>query len=616
MRFFLCLVSLNGSPVSEPEHQRYESVARKRQLPFSWLKEGSISVLIAGSEPGEPLMARYARHIAVGTVRLDNGDEIAHRVGCSPDGLTDLELALRAVTQDDSRLIPLFEGDFAFVVIPPGRDAVLAACDVFAVKKLYYARRNDVLAIASRGEVLANGEKYDVQHLAELASYCFPSGGRCVYEGVSILPPASIETFQLSRSTLRSYWSAHDCQSTETLTSRPTADLVASCRELLTSAVRTRLTGRSDVWAQLSGGLDSSSVVSLTQQLLGNGAVSNGIAGTVTYVDTHGTGADEREYSDAVVEHTGIVNEQLVDRVLWEQDEEGPPLTDQPSGLYPYYVRDRKLCQRVRDAGGRVLLTGQGGDELFAGNMFFFADWIAHGRIASAAAEMMARAATGRVSFWELAYKNALIPLLPKTVQRRIVREEGQVPPWITRQACRLYDLHARASASGTYAGRIGHKYEDAVAFVVDAIPAKLTTGLIEDFLDVRHPYLHRPLVEFALRLPPELVVRPYARKWVLREAMRGILPEVVRARVGKGAMFGLLSWSAASYHSYLQPLVRDPILAQLGIVDADKFRQAFTRARYERDRPSKTSPDVQYTLALEAWLQVRSGRWSAESGK
>jgi asparagine synthase (glutamine-hydrolysing) len=269
------------------------------------------------------------------------------------------------------------------------------------------------------------------------------------------------------------------------------------------------------------------------------------------------------------------------------------------------------MAGNVQRAGGRVLLTGFGGDQLFIGNMFFFADWLAAGRVGPVVREMARRAAIGRVSFWNLAYKNALLPLFPRILRDRLVNGEGQVPPWVTPALVRRYDLFSRSCAPLGYAGRIGHKYSDAVASFIDAASANLTVGVLEDALDVRHPYLYRPLVEFALRLPPELCVRPQERKWILREAMRGILPEPVRTRVGKGITYGLLAWSVANQHARLDPLLRDPILAQLGVVDAAQLHAGFAAAQYERERTQKfVYAGVQVTLAVEAWLRVRSGRW------
>ena len=614
MRLFAGFIEWADGRMPGAAQRRYEAVARAAGLAFRWCTVGEFSALLGIDDGSDAdLIACHEGHIAVGDVRLDNRVDLERWAACSDHRISDLELVVRVIATHGRRYVPAILGDFAFVVWHGATHTALAACDAFAVKKLYYAERGGVLVFASRGEAVASSESYDVQYLAELLAYCPGSPGHSVYAGVNALPAATLAAFEKGRLTTERYWSPYDSER-QAPRAPPECEAAETCRRLLVEAVSSRLTGGPDAWAQLSGGMDSSSVVSMAQWLTKSGALPAGVAGTITYVDSHGTGADEREYSDAVAESLRIRNETIVDAVMWQQDDLGPPRTDQPSGLFPFYARDRQLAAIVRGAGGRVLLTGQGGDDLFGGNMFFFADWLAEGRIRPALREMARRAAIGRASFWELAYKNAFLPLLPSVLQRRLVKGEGQVPPWIRSTVARRYELRARASAPQAYGGRVGRKYSDAIAALVAAIPAKVPTGVIEDALNVRHPYLYRPLVEFALCLPAELSVRPYARKWILREAMRGVLPEGVRSRVGKGVLYGLLSWSTISHRAYLEPLFREPMLADLGIIDATQFRAAFTAAQYERDRGVKISPNVQYTLAIEAWLQVRSGRWPVES--
>jgi asparagine synthase (glutamine-hydrolysing) len=163
---------------------------------------------------------------------------------------------------------------------------------------------------------------------------------------------------------------------------------------------------------------------------------------------------------------------------------------------------------------------------------------------------------------------------------------------------------------ASTYGGRTGRKYHHAIVTNLIGVRRLMDYGVIGDTLDVRHPFLYRPLVEFALRLPPELCVRPYARKWVLREAMRGLLPEAVRTRIGKGTTLGLVGWSLAAQQTLLEPLVHNPILADLGLVDAPKLRAAFDAAPHQPQRRDALHGTVQATLVIEAWLQLRSGRW------
>ena len=557
-------------------------------------------------------MVSDGEHVAIGVVRLDNRSDVARLSGQDDDGCSDLALALRVIARAGISHVRELLGDFAFVAMHLPSSVAVAVCDVFSIRKLYYTSCGPMLALASRAEALTTGGVYSQQYLAELVSHVIPDPNLTAFQDVRALPAGSIATIHAGRIDLRQYWSAYDLPPR---TSRATSDaeLVHTCRELLSTAVRSRMPEGSTTWSQLSGGIDSSSIVGMAQWLAKSGTVSQGLAGTVTWADSHGMGADERGYSDAVAEHAHVRNETIVDVGLWADDGQPPPLTDQPEGTFSLYARQRKMCEIVTGAGGRVLLTGLGGDELFVGSMFFFADWLVAGRRWEAIREMAVRAAMGRVSFWELSYKNAILPLLPALLQRRLVRGEGQLPPWATERAVRSYDLRRRAFAPFVYAGRRGKKYEDAIAAAVTACRVTGAGGVIEDQLDVRHPYLYRPLVEFALTLPPETCVRPFQRKWILREAMKGILPDLVRCRIGKGLLAGAHAASITRDRSVIEPLLRDPILANLGVVSAKKLRDAFEAAQYESEGVQRRSSDIQHTLAIEAWLQVRAGLWSCK---
>jgi asparagine synthase (glutamine-hydrolysing) len=610
MRFFTCLLGRNGCGISDAVRRAYESMPRSRGLDFQWLSVGHVLVLNAGDDRLDNEVAvKDGDHVAVGLVRLDNREDL-ERWTNSPRGIaTDLELVLRAVARHGTRYIPRFLGDFAFVVSNRVTRAAVGACDAFAVKKLYYTERESVIAFASRAEALAQQDGYNVQYLAELVGMCVPSPGLSVYAGVNAVPGGNIVEVADGRLTMRQYWSAYDFQPEPAL-ALSERNAAEQCRSLLVDSVRVRLGNESETWAQLSGGIDSSSVVSVAQWLATSGALPHGLSGTVSYVDSHGTGADEREYSDAVVKRWALRNDTIIDAPIWHDPRFAFPRTDEPRVDLVFYPRDARLCQIVRNAGGRVLLTGAAGDILFTGNMFFFADWITRGRVWPAMREMARRASMGRVSFWDLAYRNALLPLLPRTLQHRFVQDEGQTPQWVRKVAARRYGVHIKALVPLTYAGRCGHKYQHGVAARMAAIPGSLAPGVIEDTLDVRHPYLYRPLVEFALRLPPALNVRPNERKWVLREAMRDILPDVVRLRVGKGANYGRFAWSLSTQRAILEPLLLNPVLADLEIIDAEKLRAAVHGASYQPDGRQRIHGAVHHTLAIEAWIQMRSGRW------
>jgi asparagine synthase (glutamine-hydrolysing) len=244
--------------------------------------------------------------------------------------------------------------------------------------------------------------------------------------------------------------------------------------------------------------------------------------------------------------------------------------------------------------------------------MFFFADWIVRGRLWTALQEMLRRAAIGRVSFWELAYRNAVAPLLPRSWHRWVGPGTARLPRWIPRRVAREYGLDRHRFELALHGGPLGGKYRHSM--VTSAIGLSRSMGhlVLDDELDVRHPFLDRRLLEFGLALPPELTTRPYEGKWVLREAMRGVVPEVIRTRVGKGSQNERHAWALANQRELLAPLVGKSILADLGLIDGVALRAAFESAPSQAQSRGDPHAAVQQVLAVEAWLQARAGLWPA----
>jgi asparagine synthase (glutamine-hydrolysing) len=614
MRLFIALLDPENRGLSQSVRSIYESLPRSRGLECSWHPFTGALVLTARDDSdGEQLVARHDNHVAIGSVRLDNRSDIEHLTNETKLRLTDLELVLRAVASHGRKCISRFLGDFTFVVWNSATRHAIAATDAFAVRKLYYAARHGLMVFASRGEALGLQGGYELQYLAELAGGGVLSPGLSAYEGVQQLPGGTLGVLEGGHFTTDLYWDPARFHTDHTLTAAP-QESAETCRDLLAEAVRFRLSQDGRTWAQLSGGLDSSSVVCLSQWLAEQGGLPHGLAGTVTYADLVGTEADEREYSEAVVGRWRLCNHTIVNSPLWVDRDHRPPYTDQPRDTMATHPRERRLAEIVKSAGGRVLLSGFGGDELLTGTMLFFADWVANGRVWPAIREMAHRAAVGRVSLWDLGYRNAVLPLLPGPAHRWLLRNEGGVKPWMRSDAIRRYNLRERVTVTAAYGGPAGHKYGYALMMSVSAISRHFDAGYLGELLDVRYPFLYRPLVEFALQLPPELCARPQARKWILREAMRGILPELVRTRIGKGDPLPAFARSLTVQRGLLEPLLREPILAELGIVDPIRLRSALDAAPQHPHRKDQLHNHLQSILTLEAWLQLRAGRWPPTS--
>jgi asparagine synthase (glutamine-hydrolysing) len=265
------------------------------------------------------------------------------------------------------------------------------------------------------------------------------------------------------------------------------------------------------------------------------------------------------------------------------------------------------VCRTVRDAGGNVLLSGVGADHYLTGNLYFFADRLSSGHAIGAIRELARWATLGRISFWPLLYESAVYPLLPRSIRAQLPPAATSAPRWVMPSFARRFEMARAGAIVRSLDAPAGHKYAGAVAHQLANFGNSCDRGLVTDVLQMRYPFLYRPLVEFALCLPPELRTRPFARKWILREAMRGVLPEIVRTRRGKGSNGRRVLLSLLDPSSPVDSLLRDPLLADLGCVDPARLRGAVDAARHGRlgiDAPLLTA------LSLETWLRVQAGRW------
>jgi len=550
-----------------------------------------------------PAWVRHRERIAIGTARLDDSPNAIDTRSSASLVASDLRRILDAWSGEVETAVRLL-GDFAFVIYDERSRSIVGARDAFGVDTLYYRTFPDIVAFASRADLLATEHEYDRQFLAEFVARADSGGSRTPYSDVCAVPPAHVVRTVGRKVVTQRFWSA---ASFTTPDLRPVPALVEEFRKHFATAVRTRLSPNARTWAQLSGGLDSSSVVSMAQSLARDGLVPSGLGGTVTLVDAHGTGGDERCYSDSVVSAYDLRNEQVSGYGWWQGDGAEPPRTDWPTPAYLMYARDRRMAEVVRAAGGEALLSGYGADHYLGGSAVFLADWAVTGRWREALQESMRWAVAGHVSFWKFGMHNIALPLCPPMLLRRLL-PAASVPAWVHPRAVREFGLGEHTVVQQAYGGRLGGKYIASVVQSLDAMPDVLALHVvIQDVVEERHPFLYRPLVELALGLPAQLCAQPMARKWILREAMRGMLPETVRTRPGKGSIDGSLARTLSREAGWMRALLERSALVEMGLVDDVALVRAI-----EDGTPGAEDQRaaIVRTLALECWLQVRSGRW------
>jgi asparagine synthase (glutamine-hydrolysing) len=593
---YVCALRPSGERLTKADVFGYMARLRRRAGErIDSLADGPFAAIaVSGPTHVRPLLARWRQLVGVGDVRLDNRADVARLAGLAPahDG-SDLELVLAALDAAGEACVPRLLGDFAFVAWDARAQKLLAVRDAFGVKPLYQRAGPGLLLFASETGPLRADDAYDTDYLMSCLLAERAGVERTVWRDVRAVGAGGLVRQRGSVQATERYWRAGDFGPAD---DGDEAANRQAFRGLLEEAVRTRVTGAGEVWAQLSGGLDSSSVVAVAQH-----AGGARLGGTITVVDSLGEG-DERRFSDAVVERYQLRNEQVRDYWAWQDDGEPPPLTDQPTPMYPFFARDRRAWNVVRGAGARVLLSGMGADHYLYGTLDYITDLASAGRIGEAVREVTTWSVATRRSFWRLGRRYLVDPFLPAG----LARTGAALPPdWLAPQW---------GGRGGTGAGArrpvrpaAGQRFARRVAAELESLTGWLERWPYGDDVEMRYPFLHRPLVEWSLRLPVAQRVRPHARKWILREATRDLLPDQVRLRSTKGGIDARILWSLQHEARRIDALLRDPILAQLGCIEPAPLRAAVEQAR--RGVPVH-NVHLFSALSLETWLAVRAGRW------
>ena len=355
-----CVLDLGGEAVPPEVRDRYR--ARVQNLAErDAIKEIDVGAFVGWVVPNRvplrPIYARHGSHVAVGNVRLDHPDEVRRWSRIENETATSVELVLAAYKARGPRCLREVLGDFAVVIFDSRTQVLVAARDAFGVKSLFVGSRGRILTLSSELELVHDSEVLDDEFVADFLLGGDPGPERTIWSDSSAIPQGSVLTVSNGRSGVERYWTPHRFEPRESSDEKDVAEKeVAEFRALLTEAVRVRLTPGQQTWAELSGGLDSSSVVCLAQAH-GCGRVDAELAGTVSIVDQLGTG-DERRYAKFVLDRCGLRNETILDPWPWQDDGQPLPRTDEPRTHYPYFARDRTIGGGERYANRRPLKAG------------------------------------------------------------------------------------------------------------------------------------------------------------------------------------------------------------------------------------------------------------------
>ena len=375
---------------------------------------------------------------------------------------------------------------------------------------------------------------------------------------------------------------------------------VARFRELLIDSVRLRLRSDVPVGCMLSGGLDSTSITCIAYKVLGQRiATFSGVTGDIKGV------YDESDYIASVVRETKADAHWLrpdpadifatVTEMLAFHDEPICTVT-----WYSLYL----LAKKVRGAGTPVLLNGHGGDEIAGGYwdyyQYHFWDLAQAGRHEELAAEIALWQENHRRDPAELQRYRDYIPRVLSGAVSETTRFPDYSDLFLPEVARRLRrDIRLDNAFPGILARRM------ASDLLRETVPPSLRAedrNTMAQSIESRSPMLDYRLAEFMFALPGRLKMRHGLGKWIIREAMKGVLPEDVRTRKDKAGFIAPADeWFRTTNRRQIAELFRSESFRSRGLFDAAKVESMFQ----EHVSGAKNHQMVLWQLInLELWFR------------
>jgi asparagine synthase (glutamine-hydrolysing) len=486
------------------------------------------------------------------------------------------------------------EGMFALAVWDAPRDRLVLARDRLGKKPLLWTRLPDgTLAFASELKALLRlpdvRREVDLEAIDAYLALQYVPGDRTALHGIRKLPPGHVLVADGGSQRLHRYWQASPSIATDCYNEEEWLELV---RTTVRTAVAKRLIADVPLGALLSGGIDSSIVVAAMAQASGRPVRTF----TVGFADAR---YDERAYARAVAERYGTEHVEL--EIEADVAETLPRLAatlDEPLGdeaVFPLFL----ICEQAR-RHVTVALTGDGGDESFAGYERYVAYGLAsrlpaHGAAAAARAVRLLPAA--RREPRSPLYRGArLLDVAAEPPSRRYTRLMEVFPPDLRR---RLWG-NGRASEvllEPGERGMTGLQLLDIGTYLPGDLLLKADLASMAHSLELRSPLLDHTVVELGLALPDRLKARGRLAKVALRRAFADDLPPQVAARGKTGFGVPLGRWFRAD----LRELAADALA-----VDRGWFRPAEVRRLLEEHRSGHADHGHRLwcLLMLELWMR------------
>ena len=505
-------------------------------------------------------------------------------------------------------------GDFAVAIVDARERRMVLARDAMGIRPLYYRRTKTSVVFASDTKTLLADPDFHAspnnQLLAELLlqrTHRRPSDESTLFAGVSQVPPGYVAVFTGSDTQLHRYWDFGECPAD----GRRSFDAYAEeFRHRFERAVKRRIRSPHPVGVSVSGGLDSSAIFCSAAAFADVPVVG------FTYTSHDGGTSDESVFVAEVERACGrqIHHIDAPDAGPLFQSADVIKVVEAPM-LDGQWFRGARLMDAVRSSGARTLLTGHWGDQVLF-DQAYLVDLLRRGEWRTVNRHLNeylrwfpdASGSEFRLQFGSDVLEYAL-PRCARRAVRTVARGWNQPAPWddwycepFRRQA--RSDVFPHAPGATALARSLYREVRSQYHHFCVEWNAKIAASY---GVEAAFPFLDRDLVEFLMSVPGPVLAKDGVPKALLRESLRGIVPETILSRRTKGDFTEDVNRSTRhGFAAMVDLLGPDPLGVQLGYLDADKLKSglAASRAALEHSTTSVIGWRVTAVVALEIWLR------------
>ena len=530
---------------------------------------------------------------------------------------SDIEVMVHAYEQWGEDFLVKLRGMFALAIWDGRTRTLIAARDRAGEKPLYWTQTSRGLLLASEVKALLVrpevSRELDPIALDQFLTYEYVLAPRTMLKGVHKVPPAHFLRYRDGVATVHRYWDAADVP----LRQWRDDEAAAALKSALQTAVRRQLMADVPLGAFLSGGIDSSSIVALMSEASSRPVNSFSIGfADGTYNELPFAREVAALFKTNHRERTASPNlGDMFERLIVHLDE---PFAD--TSLFPTFSVSELAREHVK-----VVLSGDGGDELFGGYDAYQAQALA-ARLGWMGDALMPALAGVASALPPTDKKKGLVNKV-----KRFSAGATTAPAdlghyrWMVylnaRDKARLYNAGLRESLGATdvYApvrealGRFSQDdllnrqlYADLSLYLADDILVKVDRMSMATSLETRAPFLDGDLMELAFSMPGHLKIRNGERKWILKQAMKGVLPDSILNRKKEGFSIPIKHWLRRE----LQPLMRDLLspdrIARRGLFDPAYITQLMNAHTDGRENHAHTLFPL---MVFERWAAEHLSR-------